>query len=365
MGINWVPGTEEEQNPYRSELAGIDGALSMLAVIIKYYEIEEGGFELALDGQSAMNSAKKSITNLKIQQSSYDILQDIRNRLKILPEGIKVKWRHVEGHQKEKGRTNIDFWGIMNDKADNIAKAFLRKSIKRKRPHATTQLWYEHIAIHINGEKQSNICKKAMYKSLIKDESYKYWRTHHDETFRIEDPDMVDWKATKSAIKKLPTGLKRFNSKFTSGFIGNRHKLHQYNGCSSPKCPNCDFLIEKSSHVLKCNNPLAKAEFSKKLKEIKTTLSETATHPYVAESIIKIINRWSKGITINPKSFKNVYGIQYAIKEQEKIGWDNFILGHWSKKWQTVQYLHYKKMKNKKSAFRWTTSIIHKLLLTV
>ena len=50
MGTNWVTGLEDEQSPYRSELAGIDGALSMVAVIIKFFNIEEGGFEIALDG---------------------------------------------------------------------------------------------------------------------------------------------------------------------------------------------------------------------------------------------------------------------------------------------------------------------------
>lgn len=59
-------------------------------------------------------------------QSSYNILQDTRNRLKKLPEGITIKWRRVEGHQKEKVYENIDFWAAMNAKADNLAKSFLK-----------------------------------------------------------------------------------------------------------------------------------------------------------------------------------------------------------------------------------------------
>ncbi len=104
VGKNWVPGSKEDQNPYRSELAGIDGGLSMLAIIIQFFNIEQGQIEIALDGLSALNQAKKCIKNLLITQSCYDLLQDISNRLKMLPEGIKIKWRHVEGHQKEKGR---------------------------------------------------------------------------------------------------------------------------------------------------------------------------------------------------------------------------------------------------------------------
>ena len=29
--LNWVPGLEEDQNPYRSELAGINGALATIS----------------------------------------------------------------------------------------------------------------------------------------------------------------------------------------------------------------------------------------------------------------------------------------------------------------------------------------------
>ena len=36
IGKNWVPGSKEDQNPYRSKLAGIDGGLSMLATIIHF-----------------------------------------------------------------------------------------------------------------------------------------------------------------------------------------------------------------------------------------------------------------------------------------------------------------------------------------
>ena len=62
VGVNWVPGTKEDQDPYRSELAGVDGGLSMIAVLIKFFNITEGGIEFALDGESALSlrTAQKS-----------------------------------------------------------------------------------------------------------------------------------------------------------------------------------------------------------------------------------------------------------------------------------------------------------------
>ena len=34
VGTNWVPGSKEDQNPYRSELAGINGALSVIKILV-------------------------------------------------------------------------------------------------------------------------------------------------------------------------------------------------------------------------------------------------------------------------------------------------------------------------------------------
>ena len=126
-------------------------------------------------------------------------------------------------------------------------------------------------------------------------------------------------------------GLKRFNVKFTSGWIGNRHKLHQWKQIDSSKCLNCNSPVEKSSHVLRCKNPKAKREFNKNLPKIKKHLEKSNTEPYMLSSIMKIIRFWRNGITIQPSTFKDTFGLRDAIKDQQRIGWNNFIVGRWSK----------------------------------
>lgn len=77
----------------------MDGILSALAVIVKHYGIKEGGIEIALDGLSAMKQASTDNYYISIHQSYFNIIQDIRNRIKMLP--IEIKWCWVEGHQKK------------------------------------------------------------------------------------------------------------------------------------------------------------------------------------------------------------------------------------------------------------------------
>ena len=46
--VNWVPGSLLDQSAYRSELAGVCGALAIIAIFVQFFEIEAGGITLAL-----------------------------------------------------------------------------------------------------------------------------------------------------------------------------------------------------------------------------------------------------------------------------------------------------------------------------
>ena len=64
---------------------------------------------------SAKNQVEKNLDYLSIHQTCFDIIQDIRNRIKKLP--IKIKWRWVEEHQRERGRRKLDWWACQNERA--------------------------------------------------------------------------------------------------------------------------------------------------------------------------------------------------------------------------------------------------------
>ena len=146
-----------------------------------------------------------------------------------------------------------------------------------------------------------------MYKRLRRENIYNYWKTHHD--FPIESPHAIDWEPSRLAMNRLPIGLKRWLAKFNTGFIGNRHKLHQRGEIGNAKCPNCPHPIEKSSHVLLCKNLKTKSRFNSNLTKIRTTLSDNQTLPCLQKTIIKILKYWKNGRTINKLEFTNALGI--------------------------------------------------------
>ena len=166
-------------------------------------------------------------------------------------------------------------------------------------------------------------------------------------------------------MNRLPIGLRRWLVKFTTGCIGNRHKLHQRGEVGTAKCPNCSFPIEKSSHVLLCSNQKTKSNFNLNLAKIRNCLSTNQTLPRLQRTIITILKKWRNGRTITKSEFTKDFGIRDAIEDQANIGWNNFVMGRWSKKWRLVQQRYIKQTKSKRSSLRWTTSIINKLLNVV
>ena len=81
---NWSPGTKEDQTPYRSESTGVDCILAVLAILAKHYNIKIGVNAIALYCESSLKTSDKSDPP-SIKMKCFDILQDIRKRLHILP----------------------------------------------------------------------------------------------------------------------------------------------------------------------------------------------------------------------------------------------------------------------------------------
>jgi hypothetical protein len=57
VGVNVIPGAEESQSPYRSEVGGVAGILEYLQFICIAHAITEGKVEVGLDGDQARKEA--------------------------------------------------------------------------------------------------------------------------------------------------------------------------------------------------------------------------------------------------------------------------------------------------------------------
>ena len=90
-----MPGPSSGQSPYRSELAGFDGFLSMVEVFVQVYDIVDGHITLGYDCTSAEQQATGDWP-LTTSQPSFDLLQDICHRIAQCPiKFIGEKLMHI------------------------------------------------------------------------------------------------------------------------------------------------------------------------------------------------------------------------------------------------------------------------------
>ena len=75
-GTNWVTGAGEDQSAYRSELAGVIAALTILDVLVRHHNITDGAVTIAFDGDSALIQSDGDWP-LSVDQPSFDYLQVI------------------------------------------------------------------------------------------------------------------------------------------------------------------------------------------------------------------------------------------------------------------------------------------------
>ena len=168
-------------------------------------------------------------------------------------------------------------------------------------------------------------------------------------------------------MQKLPQGSKRWLVKQLSGHIGVGHMLKKRKWQKHSKCPLCGTDNEKTSHVLRCQDKKSKVNFKEKLDEtLIPTMESTNTAPSLQKALLQILLKWRDGKKITPTDYPVIFGIREAIRDQNRgLGWNNFVLGRWSPKWQLAQQQFYTCTKSKRTSKRWATAIIHKLLLTI
>jgi hypothetical protein len=139
--------------------------------------------------------------------------------------------------------------------------------------------------------------------------------------------------------------------------------LKKEGGKTTHDAPYVTPKMKKTSHVLLCRNKSSKENFKKKLAEYLTpTLESNMTAPSLKKALLLILLKWREEETIKPSDHPQNFGIREAVRDQNiHLGWNNFVLGRWSPKWQKVQQQFYTQTNSKRTS----KPIIHKLLLAV
>jgi hypothetical protein len=125
IGVNFIPGSPQEQSAYHSELGGASGSITAVESIVDKYTLKSGSITIGLDGEQTMWNASDKDDFLHPKQVCFNMLSDIHAKTR--KSVITYHWQWVGGHQMDKGGVDfadMDRWGQLNHKADQLAKTY-------------------------------------------------------------------------------------------------------------------------------------------------------------------------------------------------------------------------------------------------
>lgn len=251
----------------------------------------------------------------------------------------------------------------MNDKVDGMAKAFLKECIRDETPYYLGPLYGEKWYVTIHGEKFPNVDISGMYEMIQGQRTMNYW--HARAGVPNDSYQSVWWEASKCAVQDLSVGYRRWRVKFATGHCGVGHHQRIIGMQNHARCPRCSQDEETTIHVIRCPEAGATARWKSNLAKLEQDMERIDTMPELQKSIITLLETWRRADPIRPASFPATWGIRAAIQDQhDTLGWDNFVHGRWSPKWERPQRRHYQEQQSRRTSRRWAAAIIKKLFLT-
>ena len=115
---------------------------------------------------------------------------------------------------------------------------------------------------------------------------------------------------------------------------------------------------------MECKGTGADATFALAVQKLETDMTAIDTAPHIVTAIIRRIQQWRKyGDRALPR-FKDhdQWGTQHAVREQDLIGWYQFLLGRVGRKWSDAQQRYIDSLYKRNTGRRWTISLIQKAL---
>jgi len=209
IGMMLTPGSPKDHSSFRSELAGIYGALCTLESL----ELGKVLFHcrFACDGKSALDRLKSTHPILPTEPHA-DLLQAIKS--KEAQAGLTVHWCHVKGHQDGKTPTVLSRYAWLNIEADLLAKAMVNLE-----HHSPTQyrLPGEGWICCINQHRVVKQLADTIRGHINEVPADKYWKQKlkmSKDTWQL-----IDWYGVGRTYWELTTTVRRWATKHTLGFL--------------------------------------------------------------------------------------------------------------------------------------------------
>jgi hypothetical protein len=353
LGANVTPGHPDEQNPYRSEVAGIFAVVTIVEALTRLHDIQHGTIELGCDCESGLTSIFAHEYD-KPNQPHHDLIHAIRKKIAASP--VHWKFRHVRGHQDKHVPFHLlDNWSKLNVEMDSIAKVYWNEM------HTSTQPFYPSNefgwSLWIGERKLSSWDRTSLYNHAQSYDVINHWsqRRHIPEDLIHS----IDWEASENAIKRLGLNRSLWIPKWLAGYAPVGKVMQRYKFQDHAECPRCS-QFEDTAHVLQCQAPRAINQWKSSLAKLDTWMAKSTTMPALRSAIINRLQAWQQSDPTAAPTY-NWPGVDDLIRKQTSVGWRVFLEGGVLQEWASKQQDYYTWLDRKNTGKRWTTTLIKKL----
>ena len=323
-----IPGRYEEQDSYRSELAGILAIMTVINLLCFHHRIHEGKMTVGCDNKSALLTALQ-YNSVDIKRSSRDILQGIHYQRKISP--IEWEGHHVKGHQDEdKDIMELDDWAKANVRCDQQAKAALQADTPAPQ-HSI--LAGEKWRLIINEQVVTGNYDQSLLLHCNHEKAITYWSGRGQ--FNAQYAHLINWKAHQKGFKALTSSEKLHITKLYSGVQTVGKVMHRRGLWTEPTCKFCD-EIETHQHLLQCRSPQGQHIYQQAFNKLDDWV-EKQTSAEIGQAIWSLFDAYrNKETEVTPwPTWPPI--LQDTYEEQWKLGRRSFVEGYLTLKWVQCQ----------------------------
>ena len=359
--IGVLISTTSTANAYRSELIGIYAALALTLAVTELYQVKEGFLLAGCDNEQGLYLSSLLSDRVSPKQKHSDVLRAIRHVRRALP--LDIHFKHIYGHQDDTtSYANLERSVQLNIDCDLLAKAGLKRFHKQR--HIPPEvLPHETVIIRVRGIKVLGAIGPPLRNEVSRLNMRRFLASKG--RLSLQGFDEVDWDAMEVKMASTPDQHRIWITKHVSGFCGTNHMLNKRSSSNSTICPCCKDpdIIENTLHQLHCKDLQRVELWENSVKSLKKWLTFKQTSPLLLIGIIRYVS--GKGVDTYSCVENNTHDLRILSVSQDMIGWNNFMEGKISKRFQMIQQQHYTDIDSKFSSHKWSSDLISRLLLMI
>jgi len=112
--------------------------------------------------------------------------------------------------------------------------------------------------------------------------------------FRDIDIQQVDWTMIEMVITSQMINMRRWTTKFVTGFCATGCQMAYNKQQTMADCPRCGYLQETTSHILQCPQPEAQSLWDSAILQLREQLLKSNMEPGIIEDLSTGLDAWRK-----------------------------------------------------------------------